>query len=187
MENKHFNKKEITLTPQFLEDDVIKLYTENINFRYKNFKFKGFLEFENQDSEVKNFYYGIFSKNHDKIYLAIRTFEYEDSIDREELNIKNFLKNKARDYNRNSSNNVSYNQEEIKDLLLPNVNIDNIQEYCKEFKYLIYFPGYDDGSIFLRFNSEEKRDKFLETLTKFEKFDDLFNYEEEDLVLFYFN
>ena len=95
--------------------------------------------------------------------------------------------NKRREYNRNSSNNISYSKEEIKDLLIPNINLDDLNSYYKEYKYFIFFRGCDDGSTFLRFNSEEKRESFLNKLLEFENFEDLFNYEEEDFVLFYFN
>ena len=62
-------------------------------------------------------------------------------------------------------------------------------DYNKDTRYSYYgqFRGCDDGSTFLRFNSEEKREAFLNKLLEFENFEDLFNYDEEDFVLFYFN
>ncbi len=101
--------------------------------------------------------------------------------------VNQFIRNKARDYNRNGDNNVSYDKNDIKELLLPNINIDNIKEYCSEYKHLIFFSGCVDGSTFIRFNSEEKRDQFLDKLTEFESFEDLFFHEQEDFILYYFN
>ena len=185
MELEYCNKRELTLSPD-LEEHVIKFYSNVASSRFTNVEFKGFLEFD-YNEDLKYTYYGITSLNEDKIYLAIKTFEYEDIIDHEEYELNQFIRNKARDYNRNGNNNVSYDKNDIKELLLPNINIDNIKEYCSEYKYLIFFSGCDDGSTFLRFNSEEKRDKFLDTLTEFESFEDLFFHEQEDFILYYFN
>lgn len=169
-----------------LPKHIIDRYYNVDNSRFNNVKFKGFLEFD-YNEDVKFSYYGVTSIDERKIYLVVETFEYEDLIGDENSDFDTFIANKTREYNRNSVNNISYSKEEVKELLLPNLNIDNVKEYCKEFKYCIFFSGCDDGSSFIRFNSEEKRDAFLEKLLRFEKFENLFEYEEENFVLFYFN
>lgn len=169
-----------------LPKHIIDRYYNVDNSRFNNVKFKGFLEFD-YNEDVKFSYYGVTSIDEKKIYLVIKTFEYEDLIGDENSDFDTLIANKTREYNRNSVNNISYSKEEVKELHLPNLNIDNVKEYCKAFKYCIFFSGCDDGSSFIRFNSEEKRDAFLEKLLRFEKFENLFEYEEENFVLFYFN
>src|SRR5574344_82902 len=82
------------------------------------------------------------------IYLTVKTFEYNEELEDEKVDLERFIDNKRREYNRNSSNNISYSKEEIKDLLIPNINLNDLDSYYKEYKYFIFFRGCDDGSTF---------------------------------------
>ena len=180
-----FNKKEFLSKPN-LDDHTIEYYSNVKGSRFDNVEFKGFIEFDYNEN-TRYSYYGQTSIDDKHIYLTVKTFEYNEELEDEKVDLERLIDNKRREYNRNSSNNISYSKEEIKDLLIPNINLDDLYSYYKEYKYFIFFRGCDDGSTFLRFNSEEKREAFLNKLLEFENFEDLFNYEEEDFVLFYFN
>lgn len=111
----------------------------------------------------------------------------DSSLEDEKIEFEYFIDKKTRDYNRSSTNNIQYSKDEIKEMFFPNIDFNDFNKYFNEYKYIIYFQGCDDGSKYLRFKSEEKRNEFLETMKTFKSFDDLFEYEEEDLILFDFN
>ena len=180
-----YNRKDFLSKPN-LDEHTIEYYSNVKGSRFDNVEFKGFIEFDYNEN-TKYSYYGENSIDDKHIYLIVKTFEYNEELEDEKVDLERFIDNKRREYNRNSSNNISYSKEDIKDLLIPNINLDDLNSYYKEYKYFIFFRGCDDGSTFLRFNSEEKREAFLNKLLEFENFEDLFNYDEEDFVLFYFN
>ena len=181
------NKKELIDNPE-LHEYTIGYIKESFNAkRFSNIEFKGFVEFDFDFDTTKWSYYGHVSENEDKIYLPIKYLEYDKSIDSELIEIEEFIENKKREYNRNSVNNIEYSKEEIKNLFFPNIDLSNPNKYLEEFKYLIYICGPDDGSKYLRFNSEESRDKFLNKILSFENYEDVFTYEEENYLLFDLN
>ena len=113
---------------------------------------------------------------------------YNKEIENENCEILNFIDHKKREYNRTSKqNNIYYSDEEIKELFLPFIDLNNMEKYFNDYKYVLYICGCDDGSKFIRFNSEEKRNLFLDKAINFENFDDIFTYEEEEYFLFDWN
>lgn len=178
-------KNELTLEPNL--EEHIKKYIEAKTFsRCINHEFKGYLSFPFDDS-LYNTYYGNTSINNKEIYLPIEYFEKNDSLADEQIEFEYFIDSKTRDYNRASVNNIKYSKNEIKEMFFPNIDLENLEKYFKEYKYFMFIQGCDDGSKFIRFNSIEKRDEFLEKMKSFKSFDNLFDFEEEDFILFDFN
>ena len=111
-----YNRKDFLSKPN-LDEHTIEYYSNVKGSRFDNVEFKGFIEFDyNKDTRYS--YYGETSIDDKYIYLAVKTFEYNESIDSEKVDLERFIDNK---------------------------------------------------------------------LLEFENFEDLFNYDEEDFVLFYFN
>lgn len=176
---------ELTLNPNL--EQYIKDYIESKSFsRVKNQEFKGYFAFPYND-ELCHTYYGNKSIDNNEIYLPIEYFELDSSLEDEKIEFEYFIDKKTRDYNRSSTNNIQYSKDEIKDMFFPNIDFNDFNKYFNEYKYIMYFQGCDDGSKYLRFKSEDKRNEFLEIMKTFKSFDDLFEYEEEDLILFDFN
>lgn len=171
-----------------LEEHIIKYASSTFsNKRFSNVEFKGFIEYPYND-DVCNGYYGFRSIDDTKIYAPIEFFEYNKEIENETFEILNFIDHKKREYNRTSKqNNIYYSDEEIKELFLPFIDLNNMEKYFNDYKYVLFIEGCDDGSKFIRFNSEEKRNLFLDKAINFENFDDIFTYEEEEYFLFDWN
>lgn len=118
------------------------------------------------------------------MFFPVSYFTYEHKRHREDLDITHFLSYKKKELNKHIKDNNFYSTEDIKNLFIPDIDIKDIDSYVKNYPYIMYFHGFDDGHYFFRFKSKEERESFFQTISNLSSADEIFYYEKENLVLF---
>ena len=94
------NRKEFLSKPN-LDNHTIEYFSNVKGLRFENVEFKGFIEFDYNEN-TRYSYYGQTSIDDKHIYLTVKTFEYNEELEDEKVDLERFIDNKRREYNRNS-------------------------------------------------------------------------------------